>query len=517
MNDEFSPVEREPIPQLTLGTVCARLKKLACIVLPLLSLIATLSLAISLFLAEHPLLATISLLMLPAILCCAYERRLREIAASASRSQAMLADLNTAQSISHIGNWVYDLSREDIALSDETCRIFSLPEGAHASPQDYLALVHPDDMARIRRDWHRALKGKPLFHEHRIRSGGRIRWIRQYARIEFDAAGQPLRGLGTTQDITELKQAEEELRIAATAFESQEGMLITDAAENILRVNPAFTQVTGYRCEEVVGKTPRILKSGRHDQAFYEAMWKQIGQNGAWQGEIWNRRKNGEIYPEWLTITAVRDGRGQTSHYVATLTDITGRKAAEDEIMHLAFYDPLTRLPNRRLLLDRLQQAMASSTRNARQGAILFIDLDNLKALNDSRGHDKGDLLLQQAAQRLSSVIREGDTASRFGGDEFVVMLVDLSTIIEESITQAMVVGQKILGVLERPYDLAGHVHQCTASIGITLFSDHLEDSFELLKQADLAMYEAKSAGRNTFCFYTPEMRFRLGQSTTGT
>jgi diguanylate cyclase (GGDEF)-like protein/PAS domain S-box-containing protein len=397
-------------------------------------------------------------------------------------------------------------------MSAETCRLFNVPEGSRGTRRGYLKRVHPDDLPALNQDWEQALKGKPLINEHRIGNDSASRWVRQRAQVEFNAQGQPSRCVGTTQDITELKQAEEEIRIAATAFESQEGMLITDAGMRILRVNAAFTRVTGYSLDDVAGQSPNLLKSGRHDAAFYAAMWHSISTKGSWQGEIWNRRKSGEVYPEWLTITAVKNGVGIITHYVGTLTDITQRKAAEDEIKHLAFYDPLTRLPNRRLLIDRLQQAMAASARSGRQGALLFLDLDKFKTLNDTLGHDKGDLLLQQVAQRLSICIREGDTVSRFGGDEFVVMLSDLSTILEETATQAETVGQKILATLCQPYDLDGHPYQCTASIGITVFSNHQSTHFELLKQADLAMYEAKATGRNTLCFYTPEMQLPLAK-----
>jgi diguanylate cyclase (GGDEF)-like protein len=213
------------------------------------------------------------------------------------------------------------------------------------------------------------------------------------------------------------------------------------------------------------------------------------------------------VYPEWLTISAVTNAAGTVTHYVGTLTDITLRKAAEEEIRSLAFYDPLTRLPNRRLLLDRLQQALAASARSGRQGALLFLDLDHFKALNDSAGHDQGDLLLQLVAQRLTTCIREGDTVSRFGGDEFVIMLVDLSALPEESLPQAETVAQKILATLGLAYDLAGRPYWTSASIGITLFSDHQAPPRDLLKQADLAMYEAKATGRNKICFFSPELK----------
>lgn len=228
-------------------------------------------------------------------------------------------------------------------------------------------------------------------------------------------------------DISELKIAEAKLRIAATVFEAQEGMLITDATGLIVSVNIAFTNITGYSQEEVYRKNPNILSSGRHDAAFYAAMWRSITHKGFWEGEIWNKRKNGEVYPEHLIITAVKDSEGSVTNYVGTLTDVTMSRNAADEIQHLAFYDPLTRLPNRRLLLDRLKLALAASARSGKEGALLFLDLDNFKNLNDTLGHDIGDLLLQQVSHRIESCVREGDTLARLGGDEFVVMLEGLS------------------------------------------------------------------------------------------
>jgi diguanylate cyclase (GGDEF)-like protein/PAS domain S-box-containing protein len=310
-----------------------------------------------------------------------------------------------------------------------------------------------------------------------------------------------------SRDITARKQAEQQLRIAATAFESQEGLVVTDAERTILRVNQAFTEITGFTAEEAIGRKTNLLKSGRHDADFYQAMWASLVDNGSWQGEIWNRRKNGEIYPEWLTITAVKDGAGAVTHYVATLTDITHRKAAEDEIKHLAYYDPLTGLPNRRLLLDRLHCAMASSTRSGHTGALLFIDLDNFKTLNDTLGHHVGDLLLQQVANRLRACVRESDSVARLGGDEFVVMLEELSANPLQAAAQTETVGQEILASLNHPYQLLDHPCHSTPSIGATLFRDHEEAIDEILKRADLAMYKAKAAGRNTMCFFDPEMQ----------
>lgn len=308
-------------------------------------------------------------------------------------------------------------------------------------------------------------------------------------------------------DITERKRAEIDLRIAAAAFQSREGMCVTNASGVILQVNRAFTKVTGYSAEEAVGQTPRLLRSGRHDKAFYEDMWGTINATGSWEGEIWNRRKCGELFPEWLTITAVRDDAGSVTHYVATLTDITQRKEAEYEIRNLAFYDPLTRLPNRRLLLERLKHALSAITRSEHGGALLFIDLDNFKTLNDTYGHDMGDLLLQQVAERLAGCVREADTVARLGGDEFVVLLEDLSGTPQDAALQAKTVGEKILLTLNQPYPLAGHDYHSTPSIGITLFSGPHNLSDELMKRADLALYDAKAAGRNTLRFFDPAMQ----------
>jgi diguanylate cyclase (GGDEF)-like protein/PAS domain S-box-containing protein len=297
------------------------------------------------------------------------------------------------------------------------------------------------------------------------------------------------------------------VRLAAAVFESQEGMLVTDANNVILRVNQAFTRITGYTAEEAVGQTPRLLKSGRHDGNFYAAMWNSVNGTGAWEGEIWNRRKNGEVYPEHLTITAVRDANGKLANFVATMADITSSKAAEEEIKSLAFYDPLTRLPNRRLLLDRLQQALVASARSGKKAALLFIDLDHFKTLNDTLGHDFGDLLLQQVAQRLTACLRKSDTVARIGGDEFVVMLEDLSKGSMEAAAETRIVGEKILLALNQPYQLDTHEYHSSPSIGATIVEDQQSSIEALLKQADIAMYQSKTSGRNALRFFDPKMQ----------
>jgi diguanylate cyclase (GGDEF)-like protein/PAS domain S-box-containing protein len=311
--------------------------------------------------------------------------------------------------------------------------------------------------------------------------------------------------------INEEKRAfKADLRIAASAFEAQEGLMITDANGVILRINQALSNTTGYAAEEMVGQTPHMLKSGRHDADYYRAMWNSISRTGTWQGEIWNRRKNGETYPVWLTISAARGDDGIATHYVGAQLDITERKAAEEKIRQLAFYDPLTQLPNRQLLLDRMHRALALTARHERNGALLFIDLDHFKAINDTLGHAMGDLLLQQVAKRLTACVRESDTVARLGGDEFVVMLESLSDHPADVIAQVEEVGEKILAALSQPYQLNAQTFRSSSSIGATLFIGEGHEVEELLKQADIAMYQAKQAGRNALRFFDPQMQHSI-------
>ncbi|MDP1649207.1 MAG: EAL domain-containing protein [Rubrivivax sp.] len=306
-------------------------------------------------------------------------------------------------------------------------------------------------------------------------------------------------------DITERRRDQVELRIAAIAFDSLEAIAITDANQVILKVNSAFERITGYSAAQAVGQvTGHLLKSGRQDEDFYAALWQALQQDKHWQGEIWNRRKNGEVYPEWLSITAVTDHEGQVANYVAVFTDITQKKLADETIHNLAFYDPLTELPNRRLLRERLDQAMAAGARHSRHGAVLFIDLDQFKDLNDTQGHEVGDLLLIAVAKRLRASVRVSDTVARLGGDEFVVILADLTTQPEAAALQAETIAEKIRVAVNQPFVLDGYQYHGTPSIGIGLFLGYETTLDELLKRADTAMYEAKSSGRNAIRFFDP-------------
>jgi diguanylate cyclase (GGDEF)-like protein/PAS domain S-box-containing protein len=338
----------------------------------------------------------------------------------------------------------------------------------------------------------------------------------------LDASRPQAGSIWVFDDISELRRASDQLRLSATVFQNTaDGVVITDRKRCIIAVNASFSRITGYSESEVIGKTPTLLNSGRQSPEFYADMWRTLNQSQYWHGEIWNRRKNGEIYPEHLAITAVFDTSGELDHFVGVFSDISFRKAAEEEIMHLAFYDQLTKLPNRRLMMDRLTRALGASARNRRHGALMLIDLDNFKTLNDTLGHDAGDLLLVQVASRLESCLRKHDTVARLGGDEFVVILEDLDGGDggDGAAVQAERVAQNILFELSQPYllnlSVSGeepiqHSHNCTSSMGITLFCDSPVTVDDLMKRADTAMYQAKAAGRNTLRFFDYDMQFAI-------
>lgn len=311
------------------------------------------------------------------------------------------------------------------------------------------------------------------------------------------------------------EQADAELRIAATAFETQEGIMLIDANHQIIRVNHAFVKLTGYGTEELLGQHPYVLKSEQHEPWLYDNIWEKIRTNPAWEDDVWIKTKQQHVFPAHLTLTAVQNPNGDIKNYVGTLKDITHNRAAAAEIERLAYYDPLTGLPNRRLLINRLKQSLATSQRHNKLGAILFIDLDNFKNLNDTLGHDMGDLLLKRVAERLCNCVREVDTVARLGGDEFVILLENLNELAIQAGADTESIALKILHSVSQPYQLDGHDYITTPSIGGVIFSDQLVESEDLLKQADIAMYQAKKAGRNTFCFFDPQMQANISARAT--
>ncbi|WP_404358723.1 EAL domain-containing protein [Methylotuvimicrobium sp. KM1] len=307
--------------------------------------------------------------------------------------------------------------------------------------------------------------------------------------------------------IGERKKMEAQLELAAKVFEhSQEGIMITAPDTTILKINLAFTAVTGYKPAEVIGRTPKTLSSGRQGPAFYRDMWQKINKEGCWQGEIWNRRKNGDLYAEWLSICRINDKFGRVSHYIGIFSDITLRKLNEKQIEQLAYFDTLTELPNRALLNDRLKQGIVQAVRHKLWLSVFFLDLDRFKILNDTLGHFAGDLLLQNVAKRLRGCVRESDTVARFGGDEFVILLTDF--VDEQSAAQhSAEIAKKILDVLSQPFDLSGNQFITSTSIGVTLFPKDGSSVGELIKNADAAMYYAKASGRNNYQLFSDSMR----------
>lgn len=297
-------------------------------------------------------------------------------------------------------------------------------------------------------------------------------------------------------------QKQPDCRLAETVFQaSGNGILISDSNNKILAINPAFTAITGYTPNDIVGSSPNILSSGRHDKAFYQEFWRSIITEGTWQGEMWNRNKKGEVFAEWITINTLKNTRGEVSYYVAIFSDITERKTKSERIEYLATHDGLTGLPNRIMFDELLNKALADARRTQSMMAVLFLDLDHFKQVNDTLGHDIGDLLLQNVAKTLHSMLRAGDVVARQGGDEFTMALPSLA-----SKQIAMHLADKILHALEQPCTLKGYTLQVTISIGIALFPEDGTDSFTLLKHADVALYRAKQAGRNNFQFYNPAL-----------
>lgn len=530
--------------------------------------------------------------------------------------------LSESQRIAHIGSWSMELSTHRIEWSDEMYRIFDVahPESRYHTTEEFLTLIHPDDRATTMTWINESLAGKQQgeLDFRVVLKNGDIRFIRGNGGIQYDDKNQPLRMVGSAQDVTERKQTEKvlhqmkamidisldgfwvvdatgkllqvneayakmsgysqaelvnmrieqldaihdaalvqeriekmmvqgydrfetrhrhkdgheidievsvaflpedqqfcaflrditerkrielDLNIAATAFQSQDAMVITNTDSVILRINKAFTLSTGYTEADAIGQKISILKSGRHDDAFYKEMWDSIKDTGGWQGEIWDRRKNGEIYPKWLSITAVKKHDGVITNYIGTHVDITERKVAEHQIKQLAFYDPLTQLPNRRLLQERLKHSINVERRNGKQFAYLMLDLDKFKAVNDTFGHLAGDELLQQVATRITGKLRAVDLVARLGGDEFVVLLEDIAH--AEDVAR---VAEAIIVELSKPFCLTQSDNvQIGTSIGISLYPQHGDSPELLMDHADTALYRAKDAGRGCFVYFSAE------------
>ncbi|MBF0620472.1 MAG: EAL domain-containing protein [Magnetococcales bacterium] len=414
--------------------------------------------------------------------------------------------LSKAQSIAKLGNWDWNIAGNTLTWSDEIYRIFGLePQQHQPSYESLLTYIHPDDRHLVEEAVNNALTNPdmPYQVEHRIiQPDGTERLVLERGEVSRDDDGQPTFMRGTIQDITEIRQTEENLMLSKMVIENaSEAIVITDIKGIITDINPAYEKITGFSRDEAIGQSPSITQSGRHDSEFYSKMWTDLKQNNFWEGEIWDRRKDGEVFPKWLTINAIKNKSGKVGHYVGIFMDISRQKSTEEKLEQLAFYDPLTKLPNRALFRDRLEHEIELANRNKNTVGLFFIDLDRFKYVNDTLGHDSGDRLLIRVAERTQQKLRHSDTVSRLGGDEFTVILPHSGNVDE--------IGSIAMGIikaLQRPFDIDGHEVFIGASIGISLFPDDGTNFETMTKNADLAMYQAKEAGRGTYRFYTKEM-----------
>jgi diguanylate cyclase (GGDEF)-like protein/PAS domain S-box-containing protein len=409
--------------------------------------------------------------------------------------------LAKAQRLSHTGSWQLDLATMTGIWSDEMYRLFGLAKTPTPPPfHQFLALLHPDDRAAVE---YAANNATPLSGELRSNpANGPVRYFYARSSEVRNNVGQVIAITGTLQDITERRQADEKLRLAARVFDyMQDGIIVTNPENEIVAVNAAFERSTGYSESEVIGRNPSLLYSDRHDAAFYTGMAEVLLATGEWRGELWSRRKNGAIYPEWRTISTIRDSQGRRTGFVSIFTDLREIKEANAQLEFLSNHDPLTHLPNRRLLNDRLQQAIDAARPGHSGVAVLLLNIDRLQRVNDSFGHAAGDALLQEIAQRLLLKLQPGDTLARPGSDEFVVVLTQFEDS-NDVITQA----QQLLDAVAPPFQLCGHELSVTAGVGITIYPDDGGNASDLLKNADAALAHAKLGGRNAFRFFTSEM-----------
>jgi diguanylate cyclase (GGDEF)-like protein/PAS domain S-box-containing protein len=432
------------------------------------------------------------------------------------RLRSKAESLREAQRLAGLGGWRLHIASRKLHCSEELLSLLGV--ASERRPEDLGSLrrlVHPDDRARVAAAIDATLRhGGALDIEHRVLlPDGALRSVRQRAEMRTWSSGERVL-VGTMQDITEQHASQGSLRLLHDCISRiNDAIMITEAKDlgepgpRILFVNEAFEQMSGYAAEDVIGKSPRLLQGPKTDSVQLERIQEALARRQAVKAELLNYARDGSEFWVECNISPVADESGETSYFVAVQRDITERKRAQAEIERLAFYDPLTGLPNRRLLLDRLQHAVEGTRRSGMSGALIFLDVDNFKTLNDTLGHDKGDLLLQQIARRLEGCVRRYNTVARLGGDEFVIMLEELGAGAEQAAARAEVVIEKIQAAFRHKFMLDGAEHHCTPSMGVALFDRNQNDIDDLLKRADLAMYQAKAAGRNTACFFDPAMQ----------
>ncbi len=428
----------------------------------------------------------------------------RELNSKNGAIQRALSSLAEAQRLSHTGSWLLQLEGEEPLLewSDELYRIFGLDPHQPLPPRaELIAIIHPDDREQSDCDLKQTLAEAHLTFAYRLLlSDGTLKYVNEQRETLYSDTGSPFAIRGTIQDVTAQRQAEDELRLYATVFRhSVEPILITDSQNRIIAVNQSFTDVTGYTHAEVYLQNPALLSAGEeNDDYLYSQMWRDLQERGYWQGELLNRKKGGEVYPAWMSISISTDHLGATQHYIANFSDITDRKASQDQIHYLAHHDALTGLINRFSLEERLTQSLFTSRRNQHQLALMFIDMDRFKIINDTLGHQAGDALLIEVAARLTMAVRECDIVARIGGDEFVVVLTGL-----DDGLNAAPIARFITHILSQSYTINEQRVFSSPSIGISLFPNDGDTVEVLMKNADSAMYLAKELGRNNYQFFT--------------
>jgi diguanylate cyclase (GGDEF)-like protein/PAS domain S-box-containing protein len=440
-----------------------------------------------------------------AVVCATDITSLKEQQDRLRRSENLLKE---AQQIAQLGHWELDLTRDELFWSEEVFRIFELdPRTARPTYAAFLALVHPDDRGAVNEAYIHSLSTRqPYAITHRLLfAGGRVKWVCERCITHYDANERPLRSMETVQDITTQRLTEEQLHLAASVFDnSLNGILITDTSARILKVNRAFCQMLGYSPAEVLGQKTSLLRSGHHDTQFYRTLRAALQRDGQWEGEIWDRRKDGQVIPLWQNISSVRDRDGHVIHYIGVFYDLSEQKRSAEHIHRLAYYDALTDLANRPLFHERCDHALERARREGHSLAVLFLDLDRSKHVNDSLGHPVGDDLLRAVAQRLVVVLRHADTVARLGGDEFIILLENPG-----SRCHVERVVRKILATLKQPFIVHGHRLHIATSIGIRCYPADGEHTATLIKHADLALHQAKEQGRGNLQFYEAHLTVR--------
>lgn len=454
----------------------------------------------------------VDILLFTIIWSLAGERR--RVQAKADEMTAGITEINQrfelAQDVSEFGIWDFDLRDQTLVWDKHMHDIYGV-DPAHFSGDvsAWTDRLHPEDLDTAERKLQTAIEAGHRFNaEFRIiKADGEVRVIEANADIEFDASGTPRRLVGINRDVTERRRSEEKLQLAASVFEqAHEGIVVTDAERRIIDINPAFTTVTGYSREEAIGRSTRILSSGRHGAAFYAELWRQVQLKGFWRGRIWNRRKSGEMFTQMETISAVTDADGEVKRYISVFSDITKLVEQQEKLEHLAHYDSLTGLPNRVLFADRMGLAMAAARRSGQMVAVCYMDLDGFKPVNDRFGHAAGDELLIQVADRLKRFVRGGDSMARLGGDEFALLICEIDDML--TCEHAL---DRLINVLSGLYVVAdGKTVRISASIGVTLFPKDDSDADTLLRHADHAMYLAKQEGRGRYKTFDAEQNLEI-------